>query len=354
MCGAGGTPAWRYNRLKRGTATAARTAAENTTMNTPVFESRIPSLPLLARGKVRDIYALGDDRLLIVTTDRLSAFDVILPDPIADKGRVLTAVSNFWFKRLAHIVPNHMVDIDPETVVAGRRGTQPSTRPRHRGQAAQAAAHRGGGARLSERFGLERLPAQRRGMRHQAEARSAAGKPAAATHFHPGHQGRGRRARREHRLRPNGAPDRRAAGGAGARSCAASLRRGGGLRTQPRHHHRRHQVRVRPGRRRRALSDRRGAHARLLPLLARRPVSRGQQSALLRQAVRARLPANPGLEQAGTGPSPARRHSRQDQRKVSRGPVAADRAERARASALLLRPTTAQQGSRAGTVLAQN
>jgi phosphoribosylaminoimidazole-succinocarboxamide synthase len=85
----------------------------------PVFESRIPSVPLLARGKVRDIYALGDDRLLIVTTDRLSAFDVILPDPIADKGRVLTAVSNFWFKRLAHIVPNHMLDIDPETVVGG-------------------------------------------------------------------------------------------------------------------------------------------------------------------------------------------------------------------------------------------
>jgi phosphoribosylaminoimidazole-succinocarboxamide synthase len=88
-------------------------------MNTPVFESRIPSLPLLARGKVRDIYALGDDRLLIVTTDRLSAFDVILPDPIADKGRVLTAVSNFWFKRLAHIVPNHMLDTDPETAVQG-------------------------------------------------------------------------------------------------------------------------------------------------------------------------------------------------------------------------------------------
>jgi len=96
-----------------------RAHAAETAMNTPVFESRIHSLPLLGRGKVRDIYALGEDRLLIITTDRLSAFDVILPDPIADKGCVLTAVSNFWFKRLAHIVPNHLVDIDPETVVQG-------------------------------------------------------------------------------------------------------------------------------------------------------------------------------------------------------------------------------------------
>jgi hypothetical protein len=62
-----------------------------------LFESSITSLPLLGRGKVRDIYALGEDKLLIVTTDRLSAFDVILPDPIPGKGAVLTAVSNFWF-----------------------------------------------------------------------------------------------------------------------------------------------------------------------------------------------------------------------------------------------------------------
>ena len=84
-----------------------------------VFESTITSLPLLGRGKVRDIYAVGDDKLLIVTTDRLSAFDVILPDPIPGKGAVLTAVANFWFGKLAHVVPNQLTGIDPETVVAG-------------------------------------------------------------------------------------------------------------------------------------------------------------------------------------------------------------------------------------------
>jgi len=84
----------------------------------PLFESTIQSLPLLGRGKVRDIYAVDADKLLIVTSDRLSAFDVILPDPIPDKGRVLTAMANFWFKRLGHIVPNQLTGIDPESVVA--------------------------------------------------------------------------------------------------------------------------------------------------------------------------------------------------------------------------------------------
>ncbi len=83
-----------------------------------LFESTIKSLPLLGRGKVRDIYAVGEDILLIVTTDRLSAFDVILPDPIPGKGAVLTAVANFWFGKLAHVVPNQLTGIDPETVVA--------------------------------------------------------------------------------------------------------------------------------------------------------------------------------------------------------------------------------------------
>ncbi|TSA00621.1 MAG: phosphoribosylaminoimidazolesuccinocarboxamide synthase [Rhodocyclaceae bacterium] len=85
----------------------------------PLFESTIKSLPLLGRGKVRDIYAVGDDKLLIVTTDRLSAFDVILPDPIPGKGAVLTAVANFWFGKLAHVVPSQLTGIDPETVVTG-------------------------------------------------------------------------------------------------------------------------------------------------------------------------------------------------------------------------------------------
>ena len=83
-----------------------------------MYESSIHSLPLLGRGKVRDIYAVGDDKLLIVTTDRLSAYDVILPTPVPEKGRVLTELANFWFARLAHVVPNHLTGIDPEMVVA--------------------------------------------------------------------------------------------------------------------------------------------------------------------------------------------------------------------------------------------
>ena len=73
-----------------------------------LFESNLRSLPLLHRGKVRDNYAIGDDRLLIVASDRLSAFDVVLPDPIPGKGRMLTAISNFWFARTRHIVANHL------------------------------------------------------------------------------------------------------------------------------------------------------------------------------------------------------------------------------------------------------
>lgn len=88
-------------------------------MNTPLlFESSIKSLPLIGRGKVRDIYAVSEDKLLIVTTDRLSAFDVILSDPIPGKGEVLTATSLFWFNKLAHIIPNQLTGIDPESVVA--------------------------------------------------------------------------------------------------------------------------------------------------------------------------------------------------------------------------------------------
>ena len=83
-----------------------------------MFESKIESLPLLARGKVRDIYAVGDDKLLLVATDRLSAYDVILPTPVPEKGRVLTELANFWFERLKGIIPNHLTGIDPETVVA--------------------------------------------------------------------------------------------------------------------------------------------------------------------------------------------------------------------------------------------
>lgn len=82
-----------------------------------LHESNLTSLPLLHRGKVRDIYAVDDQHLLIVQTDRLSAFDVILPTPVPGKGQVLTTLSNFWFAKLGHVIPNHLSGIAPETVV---------------------------------------------------------------------------------------------------------------------------------------------------------------------------------------------------------------------------------------------
>ena len=88
-------------------------------MSTGLYESHITSLPRIGRGKVRDIYAVGEDKMLIVASDRLSAFDVVLPDPIPDKGRVLNEMANFWFAKLGHIVPNQLTGIDPESVVKG-------------------------------------------------------------------------------------------------------------------------------------------------------------------------------------------------------------------------------------------
>ena len=93
-------------------------------MSKPIFETSIKSLEFLHRGKVRDLYAVGADKLLVVQTDRLSAFDVILPDPIPGKGEVLTELSLFWFDRLGHIVPHHLTDIAPESVVAASERDQ--------------------------------------------------------------------------------------------------------------------------------------------------------------------------------------------------------------------------------------
>jgi phosphoribosylaminoimidazole-succinocarboxamide synthase len=82
-----------------------------------LFESKIDSLRRIGRGKVRDIYAVGDDKMLIVTSDRLSAFDVVLSDPIPDKGRVLNEMANFWFARIGHVIPNQLTGVDPASVV---------------------------------------------------------------------------------------------------------------------------------------------------------------------------------------------------------------------------------------------
>lgn len=94
-----------------------------------LLKSSISSLPLLGTGKVRDMYAVDDDKLLIVASDRISAFDVILDDPIPGKGQVLTQLTDFWLEKLAHIIPNHSTGIDPESVVA------PAEREQVRGRA---------------------------------------------------------------------------------------------------------------------------------------------------------------------------------------------------------------------------
>jgi phosphoribosylaminoimidazole-succinocarboxamide synthase len=90
----------------------------------PMLQSDLKSLPFVHRGKVRDLYAVGEDQLLVIQTDRLSAFDVILPTPIPGKGAVLTALSLFWFERLRHILPNHLTGIAPESVVAPEERSQ--------------------------------------------------------------------------------------------------------------------------------------------------------------------------------------------------------------------------------------
>lgn len=89
-----------------------------------VFETKLTSLPLLHRGKVRENFSVGDDKMLIVASDRLSAFDVILDQPIPEKGMVLTQMAQFWFDILADVVPNHLTGIAPESVVSPEEAPQ--------------------------------------------------------------------------------------------------------------------------------------------------------------------------------------------------------------------------------------
>lgn len=91
---------------------------------TALYATSIASLPLLAKGKVRDTYIVDDKTLLMMTTDRLSAFDVVMNEPITDKGRVLNQMSNFWFDLLKDVVPNHLTGIDPLTVVTPAEAAQ--------------------------------------------------------------------------------------------------------------------------------------------------------------------------------------------------------------------------------------
>ena len=157
----------------------------------------------LRSGKVRDLYALADGRLVLVASDRISAFDVVLPTTIPDKGRVLTGLSRFWFAETAGDRP----EPPPRRCdVAGLRRPPRSgdDLPADRGH-----PDRGGRPRLPRGVGLEGVPGERHGLRDPAAGRPARERPAARTDLHAGDQGRARRARREHRLRDDGRTGRR-------------------------------------------------------------------------------------------------------------------------------------------------
>ena len=115
-------------RMAARAATAFDAMPDASPENDTLYESRLHSLPLLARGKVRDNYAVGSDRLLMVASDRISAFDVVMGQPIPGKGRLLTRMALFWFARLAHVVPNHLSGDDPANVVAEDERAQVSGR----------------------------------------------------------------------------------------------------------------------------------------------------------------------------------------------------------------------------------
>jgi phosphoribosylaminoimidazole-succinocarboxamide synthase len=93
-----------------------------------LFESSITGLNRIGRGKVRDIYGVDDDHLLIVTTDRLSAYDVVMPDPVPGKGQVLTQISNFWFEMMEDIIPSHLTDRELTSIIDDAESLQPLER----------------------------------------------------------------------------------------------------------------------------------------------------------------------------------------------------------------------------------
>ena len=142
-------------------------------MTETLFESDLRSLRRRHRGKVRDIYDVDERHMLIVTTDRLSAFDVVLPTPIPGKGVLLTRLSNFWFARTRRIIPNHLADLPLDKVLK-----DPVERQQVEGRAimvkkAQGAAGRGHRAWLSRRQWLEGIQKVRHGLRDSVAGRSA-------------------------------------------------------------------------------------------------------------------------------------------------------------------------------------
>src|SRR2546426_663730 len=222
-------------------------------MTAPLVASTLP-LPLLRRGKVREVYEVDSDTLLLVASDRVSAFDVVLKEPVPHKGTVLTQLSAFWFGKLAAVMPNHFLTADADALAERVPALVGQGGARH------AAPLLAGRAMLVRRTTPVPFECVMRGYiagsawAEYRERGTLAGEPVPV---------RG-----------------------GAQLCASE-----------RHHHRRHQIRVRYHRDGRAARDRRDPHPRLVPLLARRPLPARQEPAELRQAAVARLFGRP--EEAG-------------------------------------------------------
>ena len=251
--------------------------------------------PTSHSGKVRDIYDVGDDRLLMVTSDRMSAFDVVMDEPIPHKGRVLTAMSAFWFEQLGDVAAHHLISTDladlPDGVAAARRWPGRVMLCRKAEMLPIECIVRG----YLTGLGVEGVPA-RTGTMHGTPlpAGLQESRPAARAGVHAVDQGRGGRPRREHLLRAGRRARRRGAGRARPATSRSSSTAGAPSWAAERgHHHRRHQVRARAGRRRAgrcATRCSRPTRRRFWPADEWKP---GHDAAALRQAAGARLPRAP-------------------------------------------------------------
>ena len=157
-----------------------------------LYESTLRGLPLIGRGKVRDIYAVGDDHLLVVASDRLSAFDVVLPQPIPGKGEVLTRVANFWFARTGALIPNHLSGIPVSQVVSdptelAQLGERAVVVRRLKPLPVEAIVR---GYLIGS--GWKDYQASGSRLRHPPAGWAGPGRPTPGAHLHPLHQGGGR------------------------------------------------------------------------------------------------------------------------------------------------------------------
>ena len=276
-------------------------------MTAPLVASALP-LPLLRRGKVREVYEVDAQTLLLVASDRVSAFDVVMREPVAHKGAVLTQLSAFWFERLASVMPNHLITADPDEItrrvpavararamLTGRAMLARRTTPvpfecvvRGYITGSAWAEYERSGTLAGERLAP--------GLTESARLEPAIFSP--ATKAETGHD---ENVTFAHVAQALGRPLGRAAPPGEPRT----VRGGARLRRSAGHHHRRYQVRVRHHCGWDAARDRRDPHARFVPLLAGRPLPAGTEPAQFRQAAVAGLSG--GRQAPGTGTATRRR-----------------------------------------------